>query len=89
MKNMITLKTRKRTNCNHLQLCGLIVKLTHIVYKNISYGKLGFTEHLFEVGRNCQKTKLVLEQNWSIHTSRCIVVLSVLLEDYTTVYACC
>ena len=26
---------------------------------------------------------------WSNHTSRCIVVLSVLLDDYTTVYACC
>ena len=26
---------------------------------------------------------------WSIHISRCIVVLSELLEDYTTAYACC
>ena len=26
---------------------------------------------------------------WSIHTSRCIIVLNVLLEDYTTAYACC
>ena len=26
---------------------------------------------------------------WSIHTSRCIIVLIVLLDDYTTVYASC
>ena len=26
--------------------------------------------------------------HWSIHASRCIVVLSVLLDDYTIVYAC-
>ena len=46
---MITLTPGKQTNCKHLLLCCLIVKLKHIVYKNISYGNLVFTEQLFEV----------------------------------------
>ena len=39
IKNMITLKPRKQT-----------IAITPIVYKNISYGNLVFTEQLFEVG---------------------------------------
>ena len=59
IKTMITIKSRNQTNCNHLLLCCLIVKLTLIVYINISYGNLVFTEQLFEV----QKTELVSERN--------------------------
>ena len=43
IKNMIKLKPRKQTNFNHQLLCCLIVKLTGIVYKNITYGNLIFT----------------------------------------------
>ena len=55
IKNVITLKSKKQTNCNHLLLCCLTVKLTRIAYKNISYGNLVYRELLFEV-------RIVLEQ---------------------------
>ena len=50
---MITLKARKKkqTTCNHRLLSCLIVKLTCIVYKNISYGNLVFTEQLSKVDK--------------------------------------
>ena len=48
---MITPKPRKQTNYNHLLLCCLI----YIVYKNISYGNLVFTEQLFKVGESFWK----------------------------------
>ena len=69
IKNMITLKSRKQTNCNHLLMCSLIP----IVYKNISYGNLVFTEQLFEVvesfwnklsrNRTCFGTSILFRNN--------------------------
>ena len=50
LQYMITFKPRNQMNCNNLLLCCLIVKLIRILYKNISYGNLVFTEQLFEVG---------------------------------------
>ena len=50
--NMITFKSKKQTNCNHLLLYCLIVKLTCILYKNITDGNLVFTEQLLEVGES-------------------------------------
>ena len=49
---MITCKPRKQTNCIHLLMCSLIVKLKRIVYQNILYGNLVFTEQLFIVGES-------------------------------------
>ena len=63
---MITLQPRKQTNCNHLLLCSLIVILTPIVYKNLSYANFVSTEQLFGVCELCwkkslKKTELVSE----------------------------
>ena len=65
---MITLKPRKKkTICNHLLQGCQIVKLTHIVYKNISYGNLVFTEQLLKIVESFRnklsKTELVSKQN--------------------------
>ena len=49
---MLTLTSRTQTNCNHLLLCCQIVKLTYIIYKNMSYGNLVLTEQLFEIGES-------------------------------------
>ena len=47
---MILLKSKKQTS--KLLLCCLIVRLTGILYKNITYGNLVLTEQLFEVGES-------------------------------------
>ena len=39
--------------------------------------------------KNVNRDNLNRGNTWSIHTSRCIIVLSILLEDYTTAYVCC
>ena len=68
IKNMITFKPGKHTNYNLLLLCCLIVKLTSIVYKNISYGNHAFTDYncskwMNRFGTNSQNTEFV-----SVHT---------------------
>ena len=70
---MITLKPRNQTIFNHLLPCCLIVKLMHIVYKNISYDNLVFTEQLLEVvGESfcykLSKTEIVAEQAFGSET---------------------
>ena len=66
-KNMITLKRRELTNCNHLLLCCLIVKLTHIVYKNISYGILLLPKQLFEMSELFWNK---LSKNWNCFVTK-------------------
>ena len=49
---------KEQTNCYHLPQCCLIEKLTSVVYKNISFGNLVFTEQLFEVEQTLKKLNL-------------------------------
>ena len=71
---MIIFKSEKQINCNYLLLCSLIVKVTCILYKNISYGNLVFTEQLFEVGESkqietdYQKNEILSEQAFCSET---------------------
>ena len=63
-------------------VCIPIYFQTHMYFiSRYRFGVLKFSASIYS-----KKAKINI---WAIPKSRCIVVLSVLLDDYKTVYACC
>ena len=91
LSRLIKVENLKKSTNKIRNLC--LIKIQNIKKKkkstNNSHIKNSDKTNAFPLANCSVESSGKMKNNRSIHTSRCIVVLSILLNDYTTMYACC